>query len=120
LVHDMQQIGAALPEDLRAKVGFTLVSFDTKRDTPEILANYRKVHHLEEGRWTLLRGETDNVLELAALLGVKFKEDSSGQFSHSNVITLLNSDGEIIRQQIGLGQSREEISRAIRELPECR
>ena len=101
LVHDMRRIEAALPESARTNVSFVLVSFDSERDTPEVLAAYHRDHGLA-GNWTLLRGGSDDVLELGALLGVKYKKDSRGQFAHSNVITVLNAGGEIIHQQVGL------------------
>ncbi len=116
LVHDMKQIESALPPEVRSKVGFTLVSFDTERDTPEVLAEYRRQQSLDPSRWTLLRGQADDVLELAALLNVKFKKDARGQFAHSNVITLVNGKGEIVLQQIGLGQSGQELVKAIEQL----
>ena len=52
----------------------------------------------------MLRGAPDDVLELAALLGVKFKKDARGQFAHSNVITVLNGDGEVGHQHLGLNR----------------
>jgi protein SCO1/2 len=116
LVRDMQKIETALPESARPRVGFTLVSFDTERDTPKVLADYRKQHDLGSERWTLLRGRNDDVLELAALLGVKFKRDANGDFSHSNIITLLNAEGEIVQQQVGLAQDNRAIINAIEEL----
>jgi protein SCO1/2 len=116
LVQEMQQIESALPEHVRSRVGFTLVSFDTERDTPKVLADYRKNHSLDPRRWTLLRGKTDDVLELAALLGVKFKKDARGQFAHSNVITLLSADGEIVKQGIGLGQGGKELVKVIEQM----
>jgi len=103
LVHDMKKVQAALSADARDKVGFVLVSFDTERDTPAALAEYRKNHELP-ANWTLLRGAPDDVLELAALLGVKFKKDARGQFAHSNILTVLNGSGEVVHQQIGLNQ----------------
>jgi protein SCO1 len=103
LVHDMKRIEAALPESIRTNVGFVLVSFDSERDTPEALAIYRTNHRLP-ANWTLLRGAPDDVLELGALLGVKFKKDYRGQFAHSNVITVLDSKGEVGRQIIGLNR----------------
>jgi protein SCO1/2 len=102
LVHDVKRIEAALPSDLRGKVGFVLVSFDSERDTPEVLRGYRDRQELDPATWTLLRGRPDDVLELAALLGIKFKKDPQGQFAHSNVITVLNPAGEIVRQLTGL------------------
>jgi len=105
LVHNMKQIEAALPENVRTNVGFVLVSFDSERDTPAALHNYRLQHQLDSRRWTLLHGNPDDVLELGALLGVKFKKDAQGQFMHSNVITFLNSEGEIAFQETGLNLS---------------
>jgi protein SCO1/2 len=107
LVRDMKHIEAALPETVRTNVGFVLISFDSRRDTPAVLANYRKLYGLNSN-WTLLLGGPDDVLELAALLGVKYKKDARGQFAHSNLITLLNSNGEIAARQIGLSQDGEE------------
>jgi protein SCO1 len=114
LVHDMRRIEAGLPESIRTNVSFVLVSFDSDRDTPEALARYHREHGLA-GNWTLLRGGSDDVLELAALLGVKYKKDSRGQFAHSNVITVLNEAGEIIHQQIGLNQAVGETVKKIGE-----
>jgi len=102
LVHDVKRIEAALPADLRGKVGFVLVSFDSERDTPEVLRGYRERQELNAATWTLLQGRPDDVLELGALLGIKFKKDSQGQFAHSNVITVLNPAGEIVYQLNGL------------------
>lgn len=116
LVYQMQQMESALPEALRDKVGFTLVSFDTERDTSAALHNYRLGHALANERWTLLRGGPDDVLELAALLNVKFKKDAQGQFLHSNVITLLNADGEIVCQDLGLNSDHGQILHRISEL----
>ena len=115
LVHDMKQVEAALPENVRTNVGFVLVSFDTERDTPAALAGYRKNHQLA-ANWTLLRGTPDDVLELAALLGVKFKKDARGQFAHSNILTVLDAGGEVAHQQIGLNQAPDETVKHLTQL----
>src|ERR1051325_1552616 len=108
LVYKMKQIEAALPENVRTNIGFTLVSFDTERDTPAALHKYRTQRELASN-WTLLHGSANDVLDLAALLGVKFKKDAQGQFAHSNVITILNADGEIAFQESGLDLDVKEI-----------
>jgi protein SCO1/2 len=114
LVNDMKRIEATLPENVRTNTGFLLVSFDSDRDTPEALASYRKLHRLPPN-WTLLRGSPDDVLELAALLGIKFKKDARGQFAHSNVITVLDHDGEVARQIIGLNRDAAEAVKAVEQ-----
>lgn len=116
LVYQMKQVEEALPAAVRKNLGFTLVSFDSKRDTPAALKNYRGQHGLSHENWTLLNGDSDGVLELAAVLGVKFKEDTQGQFAHSNIITLLNTEGEIVYQQTGLSSDSQELVRQIEKL----
>jgi protein SCO1/2 len=108
-VSDMQRIEAALPENLRTNTDFLLVSFDTERDTPTALKAYRAKRELSNQNWTLLHGEPDDVRELAALLGVIYRKDANGDFAHSNVITVLNAEGEIVYQQPGLNLPTDEI-----------
>src|SRR6185436_14276898 len=115
IVHNMKRIEAALQRNALAKVGFTLVTIDRERDVPETLRAYRKCQHLATGSWMLLRGNADDTLELAALLGVKYKREANGQFAHSNLITVLNGEGEIIHQQIGLNQDIGELMRVIEQ-----
>jgi protein SCO1/2 len=104
LVRDLKRIEAALPEAMRSSVDFLLISLDSERDTPAVLAEYRASHRLGLDHWTLLTGTGDDVRELAALLGVNYRKDVRGQYSHSNLITVLNARGEVIHQQTGLDQ----------------
>ncbi len=115
-VSDMQRIEAALPENLRTNTDFLLVSFDSVRDTPSALKAYRAKRELSNQNWTLLRGEPDDVRELAALLGVIYKQDANGDFAHSNVITVLNAEGEIVFQQPGLNLPTDEIISKLKSL----
>lgn len=101
LVHDMKRLLAALSDDVRPDVQRVLVTFDTTRDTPPALRAFRERMELDS-KWTLLTGTPSDVQELAMLVGVKYKQDARGQFAHSNLITLLNGEGEVIHQQVGL------------------
>lgn len=101
LVSDLQRLRALLPADVRAATKFVLVTFDVARDTPAALKAYRERLALDDA-WTLLHGDTAAVQELAMLLGVKYKQDARGQFSHSNLFTILNAEGEIAHQHAGL------------------
>ena len=112
----MKNIEAALPENLRTNVGFTLISFDSTRDTPAALKAYRAKRELSNQNWTLLRGEPDDVRELAALLGVIYRQDAKGDFAHSNVITVLNAEGEIVFQQSGVNVPPDEIVQTLEKL----
>jgi protein SCO1 len=112
LVADIQRVRAGLPAEVRAKAKVLLVSFDTVRDTPEALKTYRDRVALDAA-WLLWRGEPAAVQDLAMLLGVKFKQDARGQFAHSNVITVLNAEGEIVRQRAGLQGDVSELTQAV-------
>lgn len=111
-VTDLLAIQGRLPAELRAQTVFVLVSFDVARDTTEMLAKYRTQRGLD-GQWVLLRGDNDSVRELAALLGVKYKQEADGMFAHSNIFTLLNREGEIVHQRQGLKGGLDEAATAL-------
>jgi protein SCO1/2 len=115
-VNDMKRLETALPEAVRDRVGFLLVSIDHERDTPAVLRAFRERQGLSPLRWTLLRGGADDVRELAALLGVNYRRDARGQYAHSNLITLLNADGEVAFQQAGLNQRTETLAQQLATL----
>lgn len=104
LVSELKAIESKLPPEVLGRVDFLLVSIDSKRDAPAELAKFREKRQLTRERWTLLRGNDDDTRELAALLGVNYAEDARGQFAHSNLITLLNAEGEVAFQHTGLKQ----------------
>ena len=112
LVSDMQRLRNSLPAEVRAKARFVIVSFDAARDTPAALKAFREHASLDDA-WTLLRGDESAVQELAMLLGVKFKRDANGQFSHSNLITVLNGEGEISHQHAGLMGDMSDAAKAV-------
>jgi protein SCO1/2 len=116
LLNDLKRIRAALTPEEQAAVGFTLVSMDAERDTPDALAEYRKAWNIPDEHWTLLSGRPDDILELATLLGIQFKKTADGQFAHSNVITILDARGEIVHQQAGLNEDINETVRVLQRL----
>jgi protein SCO1/2 len=113
LVNDMQRVESSLSANNRNNYRFILVSIDPERDTPEKLKIYAKEHGLDLSTWTLLTGKSDDIMELAAMTGFKYKKDDKGNYSHSNLITLLNEKGEIAHHQTGLNQ---DIARTVNQL----
>ena len=77
-----------------------MASFDTARDTPAQLAAYMKKQNLPAARWVWLSPKADkDVRELAALLGIVYSKDKQGEFSHSNIIVLLDQEG-VVRERL--------------------
>lgn len=103
LIVDMvKRVEKSLSDSERDKVNFLLVTFDTEHDTPSQLKAYAVKRGLTLEHWKLIRGSADDTLELGVLLGVNFRKNEDGGFSHSNTVTLLNSRGEIAAQSISL------------------
>lgn len=102
LVEDMKKIEADLDAKGAGPIQFAFFSFDPKRDTPEKLKSYAKLRHLNTEHWSLFHGGANSVRELAAVLGLRYKQDENGDFDHSNVIFLLDKDGVVRSQQLGL------------------
>ena len=115
LVSDIQRARELLAPEVRVRTKVLLVSFDTKRDTPAALRAFRERFTLDD-RWELLRGADTAVQDLAMLLGVKYKLDARGQYSHSNLLTVLNAEGEIVHQHPGLMGDVSEVAKKISAL----
>jgi protein SCO1/2 len=113
LVNDMKKIENEIPKEELLSYKFVLVSIDPERDTPEKLQKFADDKNLDTKRWTLLTGSSDDIMELAALIGFKYKKDKNGDFSHSNLITFLNREGEIQHQQFGLNQDASESAKIL-------
>lgn len=100
LTSDMKHIAERL-KDNRDKVNFLLVSFDSERDTPAQLQKFAKQMDLDAG-WVLLHGSDETVRTLSVLLNVQFEKDAEGNFSHSNIITVLDKQGLLKFRKEGL------------------
>ena len=103
IMGDLDSIESGLSPAELAGVQWVLISMDDVRDTPEVLAEYAKKYELDTDRWTLLHGDSGAVREVAGTLGVRYKKGPKGDFSHSNIITILDRDGSVHEQLKGLG-----------------
>jgi protein SCO1 len=117
LVKELQEFGASLPLDIKNKTRFVAITIDPA-DTSETLLQYRHEMRLDERQWMLLRGAPIAVREIAAVLGFNYTQTGGqtdgSQFSHSNLLTLLNPRGEIILQRQGSGGNFSDLIAAIR------
>jgi protein SCO1/2 len=103
ILMELKRVEAALEEDER--VGFTLISLDPERDTPARLAEFAASTRLGPARWTLLTSDAHTVRETAALLGIRYRQEESAEYSHSNTYLVLDAAGRIVHRQAGLDQS---------------
>jgi len=107
IVEHMKEIEAELGPEDRNEVRFVLASIDPERDSVEAMQAYARKRKLDPDRWTLLRGAPERIRELAATLGVRYKQLPDQSFSHSNTITLLDRGGEVVDQRKRLDEPLE-------------
>jgi protein SCO1 len=89
----------------KARARFLLITVDPERDTLAVMRRYRRDMRLESESWRLARGSESDVRKLAALLGFNYEQIESGEFMHSNLITVLDARGQIVHQQSGAGDT---------------
>lgn len=116
LVADMRNIEAQIPEEKLKDLNFIMVSIDPEIDTPKRLKAFAIENAMDDEQWTFLQGTEGGVREFANVLSVKYKEISPLDFSHSNIISVFNSGGELIHQQEGLGVDNKETIDTILQL----
>jgi len=116
ILADLKRIESALSPEARGRVWFALFSFDSERDRPEVLKKFASAHDLDPSRWRLYHGDRAAVRALAMVLGIRYKRDARGDFDHSNVISVLDREGVIRHQQLGLGQEPTESASRLESL----
>ena len=115
LVADMRNIESRLPENIKENVELVLVSIDPEVDTPKRLKAFSIENKMEGDQWLFLRSTEENTREFAAVLAVNYKKIAPLEFSHSNIISVFNAEGELAYQQEGLGVNSDETIKKITE-----
>ncbi len=113
LINDLKRVDAALDPEVRARTRMVLITIDPERDTPAALLELARSHEIDTSRWTFLHGEDGQIRELAAALGVRYRQTSDGEFKHSNVLTVLDPAGAVSHQTEGLGQPVDGVVKAL-------
>lgn len=114
LTADIQSIEKQLGEH-KNDVHYLLVSFDVERDDPKQLRAFAKTYGLDEN-FSLLHGDEDAVRMLSVLLNVQYEKDADGNFSHSNLVSVLDEYGNLVFRKEGLGADHSETVKAIKAL----
>lgn len=114
IFNDMQRVETALGADTD-KVGFTFLSIDPQHDTPAAMAAKMAELKMDPERWTFLTAPDDTVQQLAVALNFKFQL-VEGFFAHSNLIAVLDEDGNVIHREESLGADIEPTVNSVRQL----
>jgi protein SCO1/2 len=92
-----------LTKQERAKLGIALISIDPKHDSPEVLQSLMQKRRLDDQSWMLVSADDRTVRQIAALLGVRYRELEGGGFNHTSVLILVDADGRIVARTEKMG-----------------
>jgi protein SCO1/2 len=102
--HNMHLVEQKLPNNLKDKVKFVVISFDPNRDSPAVLKKFAEIRDLSFNSWTLLSGNEQNTKEVMLKFGIKAipadsSYDENGELSynviHTDRISLIDQEGRL-------------------------
>lgn len=116
IIADLARIESALNKQGVSADEATLsfISIDPENDTPARLKKLEQEYRFDPRRWLLLTGDEDGVLELAVALGMKYRKTSAMDFAHSNIISVIDPEGQIVYQTPEIGADLSRALEAIR------
>ncbi len=116
IIADMQRIEKELNAGELERSRFTFVTLDPKNDKVAEMKALGERHKLDPARWDLLTGDEESVLELAAVLGIRFDRLPNGiDFAHSYLIAVIGPDGKLLHKWTEPGQGAAPSVEAIRK-----
>lgn len=116
LVGDMKKIHAKIEKNKLKDTSLVLISIDPTNDTPEVLKKFAAERNMDSEPWIFLRSDEESTREFANVLAVKYKKISPIEFSHSNIISVFNRNGELVSQEEGSGINSEAVAKTVNEL----
>jgi protein SCO1 len=112
----MSLVQDRLGPDFDTNVAFISVTIDPERDTPEILKLYAQMHGADVPGWHFLTGETSIIHDLTRRYGVFAAKTADGGIEHSFLTSIVDRNGIIRVQYLGVRFDPEEFRRDILSL----
>jgi protein SCO1/2 len=114
LFETITQTVRSAPPAVRDRLRILMVTFDPERDTVAVLKETAQKHGCDP-HWSLVRGSSADVRQIAAALGVQYRRLDNGEFNHSTSVLLLDSQGRIARRSGSLGSVDALLVSALRQ-----
>lgn len=116
LIADMRRIEEEVPDEYGDEVQYVMVSIDPETDTPSRMKNFAIENQMTDERWMFIRSTPEMTREFASVLAVNYKRISPIDFSHSNIISVFDRDGQMVFQQEGLDVAHTKTIQTIKDL----
>jgi protein SCO1/2 len=98
------------------KVYFLSITVDPEHDTPELLKHYAEAHKANHAGWAFLTGTTAEIRDAARRYGIYFKKMPRGDVDHTFLTSLVDQNGTLRVQYIGVRFNPDEMLRDLQSL----
>jgi protein SCO1/2 len=98
------------------KIAFISITVDPKRDTPEVLKQYAENFGADLTGWAFLTGDEASIRDVARHYGVFVEGTADGNINHTFLTSLIDAQGMIRVQYIGVRFDLEEFRRDLLSL----
>lgn len=116
LTAQMTSLQGRLGGDFGPRVRFLSVTVDPARDTPEVLKRYAEGHGAQSAGWAFLTGTPSEIRAVAKNYGVYFRKTSRGDVDHTFLTSLVDRDGILRVQYLGVRFDPNELLRDLQAL----
>jgi protein SCO1 len=116
LTAKMARVQDDLGADFGTRVAFVSITVDPEVDTPEALKRYAEAHGADLGGWAFLTGEPEAIAEVTRGYGVFAAKSVDGEVDHTFLTSLVDPDGVLRVQYIGVRFDPDEFRRDLLSL----
>ncbi len=109
IISNMKAIEKLIPEHLLKNVRFSLISLDPDKDSVDVLYNFFNEKKFDSTRWNLYKTDKNDTLKIALAVGIKYKKEKNDEYTHSNLIIILDKEGIIRLHHPGLDKNYSNI-----------
>lgn len=114
LINALQKMQTQLDDQIRNRVRYLLISIDPKKDTPAVLLERHQHYRFLEHQWTLAATDESTTREIAAILGINYRNNKKDSH-HSSRVILLDVDGGVVKKVDGIQDAVTEITQILNQ-----
>jgi protein SCO1 len=116
LTAKMAQVQDALGTDFGPKIAFVSITVDPERDTPVVLKEYAHSFGADLKGWAFLTGTPAAIDDVTDRYGIVASRETTGDVSHTFLTSLIDRDGNLRVQYLGVRFDPEEFRRDLLSL----
>jgi len=112
MVGIQDRLGPAFGE----KIYFVSITVNPERDTPEVLERYAERYKAHSTGWAFLTGTQAEIRDVAKRYGIYYKKNLRGDVDHTFLTSLVDQNGTLRVQYMGVKFNPDEMLQDIRLL----